>query len=78
MVSTSHNPCPVLTFLVLKKDRSMRKCADSRAINKITIKYRHLIHRLEDKLDELYELKVFSKVDLRSGHYHIRIKEGDE
>ncbi|KAL0380531.1 UNVERIFIED_CONTAM: Transposon Ty3-G Gag-Pol polyprotein, partial [Sesamum angustifolium] len=65
-----------LVLFVMKKDGSMRLCADYRQLNRITIKNKYPLSRIDDLLDQLKGVTVFSKIDLRLGYWQLRIEEG--
>ena len=52
-------------------------CIEYRQINKVTVKNKHPLPRIEDLFDQLKEASVFSKIDLRLGYYQLRVKEVD-
>ncbi|KAL6322424.1 hypothetical protein AAG906_008079 [Vitis piasezkii] len=61
-----------------KHDGSLRMCIDYRALNKVTVKNKYPIPLIADLFDQLGRARYFTKLDLRSGYYQVRIAEGDE
>ena len=62
-------------MFVKKKNGALRMCIDYRHINKVTVKNKYLFPRIKDLFDQLKGASVFSKIDLRSGYYQLRVKE---
>ncbi|GKE21652.1 putative reverse transcriptase domain-containing protein, partial [Tanacetum coccineum] len=73
--STSPWGAPVL--FVKKKDGSFRMCIDYRELNKLTVKNRYPLPRINDLFDQLQGSSVYSKVDLRSGYHQLRVRDED-
>ena len=65
-------------LFVKKKDGTLRLCVDYRQLNKITVKNKYPLPKIDDLFDQLKGASVFSKIDLRSRYHQLRIKDADE
>ncbi|GJT66736.1 putative reverse transcriptase domain-containing protein [Tanacetum coccineum] len=76
-IRPSSSPWGASVLFVKKKDGSFRMCIDYREFNKLTIKNRYPLPRIEDLFDQLQGSHYFSKIDLRSGYHQLRVHEDD-
>ncbi|XP_052187885.1 uncharacterized protein LOC127798391 [Diospyros lotus] len=76
-IKSSMSPWGAPVLFVKKNDGSLRMCIDYRQLNKITVKNKYPLPRIEELFDQLQGAKVFSKIDLRLGYYQLRIKAED-
>ncbi|KAJ0867732.1 putative nucleotidyltransferase, Ribonuclease H [Helianthus annuus] len=76
-IRSSVSPWGAPVLFVKKKDVSMRMCIDYRELNKLTVKNRYPLPRINDLFDQLQGASWFSKIDLRSGYHQLKVKEED-
>jgi hypothetical protein len=76
-IQPSKSPFGAPILFVKKKDGTMRMCVDYRALNEITVKNSYPLPRVDELFDRLQGAKYFSKIDLRSGYYQIRVDPAD-
>ncbi|GKB25108.1 putative reverse transcriptase domain-containing protein [Tanacetum coccineum] len=76
-IRPSSSPWGAPVLFVKKKDGSFRMCIDYRELNKLTVKNRYPLPRIDDLFDQLQGSQFFSKIDLRSGYHQLRVHEDD-
>nr|GFB04783.1 putative reverse transcriptase domain-containing protein [Tanacetum cinerariifolium] len=76
-IRPSSSPWGAPVLFVKKKDGSFRMCIDYRELNKLTVKNRYPLPRIDDLFDQLQGSSVYSKDDLRTGYHQLRVREED-
>ena len=76
-IRPSSSPWGAAAVFVKKPNRSLRMCIDYRELNKLKVKNRYPLPRIDDLFDQLQGKTVFSKIDLRSGYHQLQIKDED-
>jgi hypothetical protein len=71
------SPCGAPVLFVKKKDGTLRLCIDYIQLNKVTIKNKYPLPKIDDLFDQLGGASIFSKIDLRSGYHQVRINGED-
>ncbi|GJX60139.1 putative reverse transcriptase domain-containing protein [Tanacetum coccineum] len=76
-IRPSFSPWGAPVLFVKKKDGSFRMCINYRELNKLTVKNRYPLPRIDDLFDQLQGSSIYSKIDLRSGYHQLRVREQD-
>ncbi|GJQ96254.1 putative reverse transcriptase domain-containing protein [Tanacetum coccineum] len=76
-IRPSHSPWGAPVLFVKKKDGLFRMCIDYRELNKLNIKNRYPLPRIDDLFDQLQGLRYFFKIDICSGYHQLRVHEAD-
>ncbi|GJU02922.1 putative reverse transcriptase domain-containing protein [Tanacetum coccineum] len=76
-IRPSSSPWGAPVLFVKKKDGSFRMCIDYQELNKLTVKNRYPLPRIDDLFDQLQGSSVYSKIDMRSGYHQLRVREED-
>lgn len=76
-IRPNSSPWGAPVLFVKKKDGSMKMCIDYRELNKVTIKNKYPLPRIDDLFDQLQGASCFSKIDLRSGYHQLKTKDED-
>ena len=76
-IRPSVSPWGAPVLFVKKKDGTMRICIDYRQLNKVTVKNKYPLSRIDDLFDQLQGASLFSKIDLRSGYHQLKIRASD-
>ncbi|WMV09242.1 hypothetical protein MTR67_002627 [Solanum verrucosum] len=76
-IRPSQSPCGAPVLLVKKKNGSLKMCIDYRQLNRVTVKNKYPLPRIDDLFDQLQGASHFSKIDLRSGYHQVKVRECD-
>ncbi|KAD6120027.1 hypothetical protein E3N88_11298 [Mikania micrantha] len=76
-IRPSFSPWGAPVLFVKKKDGTFRMCIDYRELNKLTVKNRYPLPRIDDLFDQLQGSSFYSKINLHSGYHQLRVKEED-
>ena len=76
-IRLSTSPWGALVLFAKKKNKTLQLCIDYRQLNKVTIKNRYPLSRIDDLFDQLRGVRVYSKIDLHTSYHQLRVRETD-